>query len=131
MLQILTHNKIAVVLVGLAIAGLSWFALSQEGEPATLLTTESTVDAGGDAELVSTLIALRAVKLEGTIFSDPAFASLKDYSTQIVPEAIGRPNPFAPLNHSSQSVSTSTTTSRGAQIFAPPAGKKKPIVGAP
>ena len=43
------------------------------------------------------LLDLRAIRLDGQIFSDPAFQSLRDSSVDIVLEPIGRVNPFAPL----------------------------------
>ena len=50
-----------------------------------------------DSDVVTILLQLRAVSLSGTIFSDAAFTSLKDFGSQIVPEPVGRANPFAPL----------------------------------
>ena len=60
---------------------------------------ESTVD----RELVETLLALRAVTLSGSIFQDIAFQSLKDFGTPIMPEPIGRENPFTPYYQSATS----------------------------
>jgi len=95
-----------------------WFGLSQGGGTPPLLTTDTVSGTGtGGAEqgLVGTLLALRAVTLSGTIFTEPAFMSLQDFGTTIVPEPVGRDNPFAPL----PSQIVSTTTARAAQIFAP------------
>ena len=122
MIELISRHKIAVVVIGVVIAVVSWAALSEGPTSSSLLTTEVTAD-GGDTELVTTLLALRAVKLDGTIFTDPSFTSLKDFSTEIVPEPIGRPNPFAPLG--STVVPTASST-RGAQIFAPVSSGKKP-----
>lgn len=120
MLELIFHHKIGVIVIATLIAVGSWFALSQGSTPASLLTTETAADNGADAELVGTLLALRAVKLDGTIFSDPAFVSLKDFSTEIIPEPIGRPNPFAPLT---AAAAPTISTTKAAQIFAP--SKKK------
>lgn len=118
MLELFTHNKIAVVVVAILVAGGSWFALTQQSEPVSLLSTQTVADNGPDGELVATLLALRAVKLDGTIFTDPAFTSLQDFSTQIVPEPIGRPNPFAPLTPA-----VAPTVPQDAQLFAPATSK--------
>jgi len=111
------HKLIVIVAVLLALVG-GWYFLS--GSPASAPSLTTTPVAGAtspaDQNLVSTLLALRAVKLDGTIFSDPSFLSLKDFSTQIVPEPVGRPDPFAPL---SVSPSTSASSTHSAQIFSP------------
>ena len=94
MISFLTRNALVVVIAGVLIAGGIWYTFSGGSETETLVTES----AGGTAEseVVDTLLALRAVSLSGTIFSDPAFKTLRDFGTQIVPEPIGRPNPFGP-----------------------------------
>ena len=91
----LVKHKMIVLVIGIVIAGLAWYGMSSSA-PAPLLTTQ-TVGGAPDQELVETLLALRSVKLDGTIFTEPAFTTLQDYSTPIVPEPVGRENPFAPL----------------------------------
>jgi hypothetical protein len=116
MISFIMHHKLIVIVIGLLVAGAAWFGLSQGPATDALLTTETISDEGPDKDLVSTLLALRAVQLEGAIFSDQAFISLKDFSTQIIPEPIGRQNPFAPLG---ASAAPTSTTTQGAQIFTP------------
>jgi len=114
------QHKLISILIVLALLGAGWYFLSGSPAPAPTLTTTNVSGATGtaapDSTLVSTLLALRAVKLDGTIFSDPAFVSLKDFSTQIVPEPVGRDDPFAPL---SVAPSTSASNTHSAQIFSP------------
>lgn len=119
-MQWIKQHKLIFVLVVLLVVFGVWYGLSQSSAPAPLLSTTSdtgspTVD-NADQQLVTTLLALRAVTLNGSIFSDRAFMNLQDFSTTIVPEPIGRDNPFAPLP------STATTTPENphaAQLFAP------------
>ena len=119
------QNKIVVVgLISLAVAGAAWYGLTSSPPTDTLVTTGAVVNAPG-ADLVETLLALRAVKLDGAIFSEPAFAALVDFSTPIIPEPVGRPNPFAPLT-----VALSTTTNQQAAIFAPQHGQAASAAGA-
>jgi hypothetical protein len=96
-----------------------FYAMSSSAPPAPILTTSGTTGSpsadSSDQELVATLLALRAVTLSGTIFQDPAFISLSDFSTPIVPEPVGRPNPFAPL----QSGTSTPDNSRTTQLFTP------------
>lgn len=114
-MSFLSQHKLIIIIGVLVIAGGMWFTLSGS-TPSTpdLVTTGSASPA--DQTLVTTLLALRAVKLDGTILNNPAFMSLKDFSTDIVPEPVGRENPFAPL---SRSASASASTTKSAQIFTP------------
>lgn len=120
MLSFLTSRKVIVVIVSLVVAGLAWYGLSS-GSPATsLLDTQAVADHKIDQDLVDTLLALRSVKLDGVILTEPAFKGLKDFSTQIIAEPIGRPNPFAPLS----GAVTAASTTKGAQIFSAPTKPK-------
>jgi len=122
MINFILSHKIVVVIVALLVAVGVWIGLSSSGSSTgSLLTTEDVGNNGPNQDLVATLLALRAVKLDGSIFSDPGFQNLKDFSTQIIPEPIGRPNPFAPLGNNVMVSSSSTQT---AQLFVPPSGKK-------
>ncbi len=103
MINFLLSHKIMLVMLAALLAVGVWFGLSSGTSPSdSLLSTETVSGNGPEQELVSTLLALRAVKLDGAIFTDPAFMSLKDFSTQIVPEPVGRPNPFAPFSSAAQ-----------------------------
>ncbi len=107
---LLRHKGVLAAIAIIVIAGI-WWGLSQP--PATSSSVIATTDAsgapitgastgapGGGSGLVETLLALRTVTLSGSIFSDPAFQNLKDFSVAIVPEPAGRPDPFAPLGTS-------------------------------
>ena len=123
MLDFIRHNKILVVVLGLIVGAGAWYGLSGSSSPNTLLVTEplSGSENAAEKDLVATLLQLRSVSLEGTIFGDPSFLSLQDFGSQIVPEPVGRPNPFAPL-----SISNPTSPdSPGTKPSKPPA-KKKP-----
>lgn len=108
------------LLIVAVLAGVIWYGLSSGSSAPPLLTTDEPIIGGtlaqtsAEQEIVGTLLALRAVTLSGTIFSDPAFTTLQDFGTTIVPEAAGRPNPFAPLT-SRGAVTTATSSA----IFAP------------
>src|SRR3989339_183611 len=69
--------------------------------PSTVASnTETTVE---DNQLVAKdfltlLLSVKSIKLNDTIFSDPAFGSLHDSSITLTPDGTeGRVNPFAPL----------------------------------
>ncbi|MCU0660620.1 MAG: hypothetical protein MUD00_03375 [Candidatus Pacebacteria bacterium] len=62
----------------------------------TATTVTGTSDVG--KEFLATLLNLRTIKLDDSIFSDPAFRSLQDFELALIPEANpGRLNPFLPL----------------------------------
>ncbi len=113
MTQLFSQYKL-YVFVGVAVLVIigAWWFLSDAPQDDALLTTR---DAQGgnvvDKELVGTLLQLRAVSLSGTIFSDPAFQELQDFGTQIIPEPVGRPNPFLPASYNS------TSTTPGKELF--------------
>lgn len=113
---ILKHKIIALI-IALVFAVGAWYLLSGSSSSDAVLSAEQTAPApAGTADLIESLLALRAVSLSGTIFSNPAFQALRDFSTPIVPEAIGRSDPFAPLGAANQASAAST---QSAQIFAP------------
>lgn len=114
-MNFISQHKLSIIIVAVVLALGVWYGLSGTPTPSPTLITQSS-SSGADQDLVSTLLALRAVKLEGTIFSDPAFVNLKDFSTQIIPEPVGRPNPFAPL---SSGGSASASSTHALQLFVP------------
>lgn len=111
-MNMLLQHKSLLILAGVALLGGAWYVMSGSPTTPSLITTAAAT--GPEAGLVETLLALRAVKLDGTIFTEPAFLQLQDYSTQIVPEPVGRANPFAPLGASAAPTASST---KGAEIF--------------
>jgi hypothetical protein len=48
-------------------------------------------------QLLSTLNELKSLDVEGTLFSDPLFLSLRDFRIDLGIEPDGRVNPFAPV----------------------------------
>ena len=55
----------------------------------------SPLDGKLGRELLAALAKLKSTKFDKSIFDDPVFNSLKDFGVEIVPEPIGRRNPFA------------------------------------
>lgn len=107
MMDIIRHNKIVIIILSLMIGFVGWYTLSRDPAADDLLVTEDFTSAASEAErdLVATLLELRSVSLDNTLFEDPAFRSLVDFGIEIVPEPVGRNNPFAPLGRFSTSTS--------------------------
>ena len=70
--------------------------VSSTGAPVTSVSTRSDDSIGN--QFVSTLLNLKDIKLDNSLFSDPAFQSLNDFTITLVqPGGEGRANPFAPF----------------------------------
>lgn len=85
---------IFVVVVGLLYGAYTFFFAGSTSSP---LTTTTTIDTSADQDLISLLLELKGIRLDNTIFTDPLFATLQDFSRGLVQEPVGRNNPFAPF----------------------------------
>lgn len=47
--------------------------------------------------ILNTLSELKSIRLDESVFSDPAFRSLSDFTVPIERQPVGRRNPFAPV----------------------------------
>lgn len=114
MINYIFQHKLIAGIVLIVIIAAAWYEFTQSAATPILSSTNSAdlstgnpqVDAANQ-NLVSTLLTLQAVQLDGTIFSDQAFLSLQDFTTQVISEPIGRTDPFAPLSRGTV-VATST-----------------------
>ncbi len=85
--------------------------------PVTPITPASGVGAVASpavaGDFLSLLLSVKSIKLNVSIFSDPAFQSLQDSSILLVPDGTeGRLNPFAPFEQDqATSVDTAITDS--------------------
>jgi hypothetical protein len=121
MMGIIKKNKIIVLVIIVILVGILLYSmLNSGGGSDSLLTSETVGNSQADKVLVDELLQLRSIRLDGAIFADPAFASLRDSGVDIVSEPIGRRNPFAPLGEGGSSgvpatTATATTTAAGGQ----------------
>jgi hypothetical protein len=83
---------IVVVFLGLVIY-LNFFAGGPSGE--LLSSTEQASPVS--QELLVVLSSLNTIRLDDSIFRDPAFQSLTNFGVELPPENVGRRNPFLPL----------------------------------
>lgn len=114
--SLFSDHKLAFIGIIALVVGGVWLGLSSSPPSPDLVTTPME-GAGNPVEqgIITTLLTFRSVELDPKILSSPAFTTLKDFSTQIIPEPIGRENPFAPLQYNPLPASASTTKST--QIF--------------
>ncbi len=101
MREFINKNKVpigGVLLVGAALW--AYFTFFSGGSEELLSTTEATSPVS--QELLVTLSNLRTIHLDESIFEDTVFVSLSDFGVTIPLQAIGRRNPFAPLESATQ-----------------------------
>lgn len=79
----------ALIIVGVIL----WGQLTG-GDSPIITATESNTQ---QSEALSALLEMRTIKLDGRLFENRAFQSLVDTNREIVPEPVGRQNPFAPI----------------------------------
>jgi hypothetical protein len=128
-MDFIIKNKYLLIGISVLIAGFVWYGMSEKNSGDGLLTSESvgggSVQSVAERELLDTLLELRAIKLDGQIFVNPAFGALRDFTTDIVSEPIGRRNPFAPLGEPGElfapgaTQEEQTTGAAGASKFVP------------
>lgn len=100
MLDIIRQNKIILGILVVVIVAFAWFGLSdREPSSTVLVTSESAADSSvAEQEILKLLLDMRSIQLNSSIFENPAFNSLQDFGREIIPEPVGRSNPFAPTN---------------------------------
>lgn len=122
-------NIIILVVVAVALILAYVFFLKPAPEQPSLVTTTGTSAVSTNAtgttapisgsEFLAVLLNVKSIKLDDSIFSDPAFISLHDSSIELINDVTeGRPNPFAPIgsdiittpiNNVTPTTNTSTT----------------------
>ncbi len=99
-MQILKENKIIIIIIAIIIAILIWYGMSKgksADNPLTSSSMSSSQKSVDDRDLLQLLTDMRNIRLDGHIFESTAYLSLQDFSRNIVPEPVGRQDPFAPV----------------------------------
>lgn len=96
----LSTRNITVIVILLVVAVTVYFYFQGGSAPAgagsLLESSPSTVQNVGSAEL-ALLSQIQSLKIDTSLFTTPAYATLQDYSVDIPSQTVGRPNPFAPF----------------------------------
>ena len=100
-----THPFISSIAL-LAVLVLGYYQLSGGQGGAALTSSADSAVTPASQELLVTLANLNTIKLDATVFNDPAFASLTDFGVTIPPQPAGRRNPFLSTTGSAQTSST-------------------------
>jgi len=99
MQNILKYKKIIIAAVVVLIAFFIYSAYFKPGQNGALVAIENQTGRqfAAGKEVLTLLIDLKSIELDGAIFEDASFKSLEDFSLPIDPEPKGRINPFAPI----------------------------------
>lgn len=112
-----SSKKTAVIIVVIIIVTLIayfYYAGSAPVSNSSLETTIANNEAQADGVRVLTLLnQIKSLKIDSDLFKNVSYLTLQDYSIQIPPENVGRPDPFAPLVGMQRT--SSTTGSLGAR----------------
>ncbi|MFM2414336.1 MAG: hypothetical protein RI911_29 [Candidatus Parcubacteria bacterium] len=105
-MELIRKNFVLIGVIIVIVLGATWYSLSKNTDANTAIeTTEGGVlsaqegdpAAEADPDVLRLLLDMRAIKLDGRLFSSPAFRILQDTGKDIIKEPTGRPNPFAPI----------------------------------
>lgn len=106
-MDIFKQNKTLLIIIGIVVLLLGYYFMSSGigSNSAPLVSTQAANGANSteDRALLETLTNMRNIRLDGYLFESETFLSLQDFSRNIVPEAIGKENPFQPVQYSANS----------------------------
>ena len=105
-----SKTTIAVIVIILLVIGYFYWKGSTPAGSDSLLQAQSSTQGIGSAEL-SLLNQVQSLKIDTSIFQDPAYKTLVDYTVTIPQENVGRPNPFAP--YPGEAVTTGSSATSG------------------
>lgn len=99
------NKKIILALIALfaLFAGTHIFQNETRAQEEPLVVPDAVPAEGGGSgnqagrEILALLADMKSIKLDASIFFDPAFQSLVDTTVKLNEELKGRPNPFAPI----------------------------------
>jgi hypothetical protein len=98
--------------IALGVSGTAFFigtnSFAQEDtadlpEPPSSVVNEGT-------KILAILEEMKSITLDTGIFTDPMFQNLSDFTVELAPEPISRPNPFAPIGQDITIIPDSGTT---------------------
>ncbi len=87
-----------LVIAGILVAGaVAYMMMSNSTPPAGTVSITGGPATESEATFVTLAGQLDSIVFNTAILSDARFLSLQDIHTAVLPEAVGRPDPFAPL----------------------------------
>jgi len=98
-----SSNKTTLIIgiIIVVVLGGGWYFYSKGSSSSStsqlISSTPSGTEAGVGADVLSILNSVSSIRIDTSLFSSPAYQSLVDYSITVPSQAVGRPNPFAPV----------------------------------
>lgn len=89
-----TLGIIGVIIVAFVLYN---FFLKPDGTQEGVVSNTPSEQPQAGREILSLLIDLKEIQLNGELLRSQTFQSFEDFSVPIAPEPKGRPNPFAPV----------------------------------
>ncbi|MSR71376.1 MAG: hypothetical protein EXS50_01730 [Candidatus Taylorbacteria bacterium] len=87
-----------VIILVVVLGTIIYFYISSQGNDAALVkATASANEEVVGKDLLIALNRLNAIKLDDSLLKDKVFVSLQDFTVAILPQPVGRDNPFLPL----------------------------------
>lgn len=93
-----SHLTTILIVIAVIIAAVAYFYFQGSGgsdASGSLLVQTGGEDVGLDT--IRLLEQIQTVQIDASLFSEPAYKALLDYSVAIPPQNVGRPNPFSPI----------------------------------
>jgi hypothetical protein len=87
---------IAIIVI-VTVIGYFYFYGASAPAASPLVQSSSADSEAVGSQVLTLLNQIQSLNIDTSIFSDPGFLTLRDYSVAIPPENVGRANPFAPL----------------------------------
>jgi hypothetical protein len=99
MMHFLKQYQAVIAIVAVIVAAFVAYSIffKHVETPVLTETTISETQNPVDQQLIALLLTLHGIKLDAALFDDDRFKSLRDFGQELVPEPVGRPNPFEPL----------------------------------
>ncbi|MDB5238925.1 MAG: hypothetical protein JWO00_260 [Candidatus Parcubacteria bacterium] len=93
-----SHTGLIVVVIVVALAAVGYFYTQGSSVPAGSTGLTAT-NGSGDVGLaeINLLNQIESIRMDSSLFQNPTYLSLKDYTVEIPSQNVGRPNPFAPI----------------------------------
>lgn len=90
---------IVAVIVAVAFLAYYFYKSGNSTESSSLLSSSSGQPDASQigSQVLSLLSQIQSLRIDDSLFSDPGYQTLRDYSVVIPAEDVGRDNPFAPI----------------------------------
>ena len=94
-----SHTGTIVIVIVIVLAIVGYFYVQGSNSSSTSSSGLVADQQGGDVGLaeVNLLNQIQNIKIDTALFQNPAYLSLVDHTVAIPAQAVGRPNPFAPI----------------------------------